>query len=297
MTTQDDAKGELFHAQKKASDMILKEISDIRFAVESQRCGRTSFSTMLVASGGLQRRQAQPMMARLPRWSNKQGALDLITREFTGAKIMAVISYAIGDDDLRWQSVEQKLLDLAARLKGSEVISPSQDRVHMGILLEAFVEASQPQFDDSGSKKPGRRKKSVELRRAERRQRSIMPEAERLCASVVDFLKPLYPKSEMPPRRMEHIRDLAIEWTVAWFNKHGFDEVTEDYLRQYMGYPRMTREGCRQGRDLASPKPPIFRSVTRLPASRKTRSSSDPPDTIFEPRAEARASQREEWKE
>jgi hypothetical protein len=164
-------------------------------------------------------------MVRHPRkWSDKEtkAALDLIEREFPSAKIWEEIT----DDrvELRWLGPRQMARDLAAKLKSGEEISlsPSQDRVLIGLLIEDLLDAT-----SSERKGPGPRPKPGELRHALRRSVSIMPEAELFCESLVGFLK------SRGLKRVEHIRDLAIEWTVARLNK-SFEEITKTSLGNYM---------------------------------------------------------------
>jgi hypothetical protein len=160
-------------------------------------------------------------MASPPKWINEEAVLDLITREYTLEKIWAVIN---GEDRLHLRGPVQMLRDLATTLTSGQGISPSKDSVHLGILLRAYLDYREPE-------ERGRRKKSKELRRAERRTVSLMPEAELLCASVIDFLKSRYP--EQPVEKQ--IKPLAIKWTVAKFNEFFEVEITETELRSYMG--------------------------------------------------------------
>jgi hypothetical protein len=165
--------------------------------------------------------------SELPKWSDEQAVLDMITHWFGEYEYREAMEQAQWDDSggdvLR---VVPTRRELAAMLRSGAPISP-QDRALIADLLEGA--AAQPK------RKQGRPKKPIDQRRAE----SIMPDAEGLCLAVVDFLRANYPRE-----RAGIIKDRAIAWTVAKINAYevgGIDPLTETRLRNYMARPKRDR--------------------------------------------------------
>jgi hypothetical protein len=164
-----------------------------------------------------------------PKWSDEQAVLDLITRWFGEHEYREAMEQAQLDDGPRRPSRRE----LVEMIRSGGEISP-QNWAHIANMLERDG-IEQSKQSEQPKRKRGRPPKPIEGRRSV----SIMPEAEALCLSVIDFLRANYPKERAG------IRDRAITWTAAKMGTYevgGVDPLTEEKLRNYMARSKRARQ-------------------------------------------------------
>jgi hypothetical protein len=155
------------------------------------------------------------MPVRLPKWSNEQAVLDLITHWWThSVQVLRPVVRARPLD----------LRDVSRTWRNGREIS-QLDRADFAELLDDLL--------DRAERRKGRPKKLM----TERRAASMLPQAEGVCFSAKVFLKRNYANV-----KDGDIHERAIAWTAARF------KMKKKTLRYYMVLPEDDRRRL-------SPKP------------------------------------------
>lgn len=129
---------------------------------------------------------------------------------------------------LAWDEEEYKQVELDQKIEAIEPpvivrINPARRALSeavkaVGLEGEDYV-AVMDFIDGKRNPRPKRKRGRPKQSKNERRERSLLPDAERMCVSAIDFLKSHYPDQKIGP-----IRDLAIKFTVTrlrWYEVEG----------------------------------------------------------------------------